>query len=328
MSQNLETLHSQAEQLCESGRLLWLLGQGLAQASLGNKELGPWALRALKDLRSLEQTAPPAKRQTKKVLSRTPKPPSGGPKWGTPIVVWIASCSRAGQQTVLAVGADTAGHKRVLSVREGSTSNPATCESLLDDLDVHEIEKDGTILLVTDGSLALDDTFQLRWERPIIAHCHSAVRKSVLGHLQGLQREETAQRLKRSWDRGLAAEGALRALVADLAREHPGAADRLERSLKATLTVDLLGVASPLREHLVLAGPARVAFEKAVQMGGSDREAMKAGLADWLQRTRRIQGYRQLPELVKQLHRYANGKSEEKEQAASQCPSSKTQPTQ
>jgi hypothetical protein len=71
---------------------------------------------------------------------------------------------------------------------------------------------------------------------------------------------------------------------------------------------------------MVLAGVPRMAFLGAVKWGGVEPEALKAGLATWLRRTKRLPGYRALPGLVERI----NGvKTQEKEQAVSQTLESK-----
>lgn len=321
MSSNLESLRRQAKRLCEEGRLLWLLGRGLDRASCeeNTKELGPWALETLRELRGLESSGTQqlrAPRQTRRVE------PAVKPESGAPVVVWVASCAREGNWTSLAIGCDVEGYKSVLSVQPGSTTNPAVCEALIEDLENHELPADKAILLVTDGSLILEDTLSLKWtERPMIAHCRSTVRKAVLGHLPRNRRVAVSESLKSAWSSTSvqAAEKALDALVKSLEEQHPGAAERLSRCLKETLTVDKLGVTSRLREHLALTGVVRTAFESAVKSAGSHAESLEAGLLEWCRQTRRVPGFRELPELCKRLRQY----HQEKEQAASQSLTSK-----
>jgi hypothetical protein len=212
----------------------------------------------------------------------------------------------------VAIGVDVQGNKQVLAVLAGSTSEPSVCRNLLETLG------ESVRLVITDGSLTLDDTIKLRWDAPpLVAHCRSAVRKSVVAHLQGEKRRWTADQLQKIWSQdGSQAEAALKAVLANLRKGHPGAADRLERSLIASMVIDRLEVKSPLREHLVLAGVARMAFAGAIKWGGVEPEALKAGLATWLQRTRRLPGYRALPGLVERID---GAKLQEKEQAASQA---------
>lgn len=321
MSTNLESLRRQAERLCEEGRLLWLLGRGLNRASCGEntEELGPWALQALRELRGLESSGgyrPRAPRPTRRVE------PSVKSEIGAPVVVWIASCAREGNWTSLAIGCDVEGYKSVLSVQPGSTTNPAVCEALIEDLENQELPADKAILLVTDGGLILEDTLALKWtERPMVAHCRSTVRKAVLAHLPRNRRVAVSERLKSAWSSASVqtAEKALDALVKSLEEQHPGAAERLSRCLNETLTVDKLGVTSRLREHLALTGVVRTAFASAVKSAGSHAESLEAGLLQWCRQTRRVPGFRELPELSKRLRH----NHQEKEQAASQSLTSK-----
>lgn len=304
-----QDLFNCAARLSEEGRLLWILGRSLARAMDDPDGLGPWAIKTYRELQALEikpGPTPPVSPQ---------RPPTRMPAIvdaGSPVVAWIASCSRHQVWTSIAVGADIEGHKQILAVEAGSTSDPLVCRRLVEALGGESLR-----LLVTDGSLTLDDTIKLHWdEPPKVAHCRSDVRRSVLAHLQGDKRRSVAEQIQRAWDQSWPqSQEELNALVNDLRKDHPGAADRLERSLAATLLVDRFGVIWPLREHLLVAGVSRMAFAGAVKWGGAKQATLKTGLTTWLQRTLRLPGYRALPDLVESIDR---AKFQEKEQVASQ----------
>lgn len=303
-----QDLASCAARLSEEGRLLWVLGRSIARAVENPEGLSSWALQSLRELEELEgKSSAPSSRV---LTPRAPSRPPAVVEAGSPVVAWIAACSRQQEWTSVAIGVDIEGNKQVLAVQGGSTSEALVCRRLL------EAVGESVRLVITDGSLTLDDTVRLRWDAPpFVAHCQSAVCQSVMAHLQGEKRRWAAEQLRRAWSQsGPQAEAALKAVLADLRKSHPGAADRLARSLAATLVVDQLGVKSPLREHMVLAGVPRMAFLGAVKWGGVEPEALKAGLATWLRRTKRLPGYRALPGLVERI----NGvKTQEKEQAVS-----------
>ena len=313
-------MHSQqdlatcAARLSEEGRLLWVLGRSLARATEDPDGLSSWAIQRLRELQELEKETPVLSPRTlpQRPLSRT----SAAVEAGSPVVAWIAGCSRQQEWTSVAIGVDIEGYKQVLAVLSGSTSEPSVCRKLLEALG------ESVRLVITDGSLTLDDTIRLRWDaQPMVAQCRSAVRKSVTAHLQGDKRRWAAEQLQRVWSQdGPQAEAALKAVLANLRKGHPGAAERLERSLSATMVVDSLEVKSPLREHLVLAGVPRMAFAGAIKWGGVEPEALKEGLATWLRRSRRLQGYRALRGLVERID---SAKLQEKEQAASHAVVSK-----
>ena len=308
-------MHSQqdlvncAARISEEGRLLLILGRSLTRAVENPDGLSSWAIQRLRELHELETKALSLTPRTlaQKPASRTP---AAVVEAGSPVLAWIAGCSRQQEWTSVAIGVDIDGNKQVLAVLTGSTSEPLVCRNLVETLG------DSIRLVITDGSLTLDDTIRLQWDAPpLVAHCRSAVRRSVVAHLLGEKRRWAAEQLQRIWSQdGPQAEAALKTVLANLRKGHPGAAERLERSLSATVVVDRLEVKSPLREHLVLAGVPRMAFAGAIKWGGVEPEAMKAGLATWLRRTRRLPGYRALPGLVERID---GVKLQEKEQAAS-----------
>ncbi len=321
------TLRSQAERLSEEGRLLLVLGKTLGKLASSSREepLGPWVLNALEELKSNGSRIPSVGRPRPRTGSDRKRPPASP---GRPVVIWIASGSHRGNWTTLAVGVDDAGYKQILAVRDGSALNPVVCEALVNELSTQGIPGDGDVLVVTDGSQCLEDTMRLHWDQiPAIAHCQSTVRKAVAAHLQGDERRSFCERLKKAWRLGETAKEELKGLVEELDRDHPGAAERLERSLEATLVVDRLGVRYPLRDHLVVAGVPRMALLRAREWGAKNEGDLALGLATWLDKTRRLQGYRALPELAENLRQLINKKSVRKEGAASKSLASTTQPT-
>lgn len=310
-----KALLAQAEQLSEEGRLLLVLGRTLKQVASGAKEsLGPWALGELRTLRG-DAGEPERPVSTAKPA---PKPPRGRKEAGQIVVVWVASESYCGRWRSVAVGADVEGCKRLLSFRNGATVNSEVCEAIVNDLSAHELPGDGSILFVTDGSVVLEDVMRLNWDqKPFIAHCQSVVAKAVKAHLQGEKQEQIVQRLKGLWQLGGdQATTALRMVVSELDRENPGAADRLARSIEATLIVDSLGVRPPLKKHLVTAGCARMALMKAREYGGRDLEETKSRVAAWVEQTRRVPGRQDLPKLAMKLYRLAAKNLERKEAAS------------
>lgn len=300
-----------AERLSEEGRLLWVLGRSLARATNDPDGLGSWAIKTYRELQALElrpaQTTSAPQRPVR-LLAQVAA--------GDPVIAWVASSSRQQEWTSVAVGVDIHGNKQLLAVVEGSTSDPMVCRHLVEAMTGGSLR-----LLITDGSLTLDDTIKLRWDNPPkIAHCRTDTRKSVLAHLQGEKRRRVDEKLKAAWSQAWPqSEESLKIILSDLRENHPGAADRLERSLEATLIVDKLEPQAPLREHLLVAGVPRTAYDVAVQRGGENGK-VKEGLTAWLQRTRRLPGYRALPNFVERID---GAKLQEKEQAASQALTSK-----
>lgn len=312
-----KTLLAQAEQLSEEGRLLLMLGRTLKQVASGASEsLGPWALRELRTLQGADEGEPKRPVSTSKPSPR--KNSRARKEAGQIVVVWIASESYCGQWRSVAVGADVGGCKRLLSFQNGATVNPTVCEAIVEELSAHELPGDGSVLFVTDGSVILEDVMRLNWDRtPFIAHCQSVVAKAVKAHLQGEKQEQIVQRLKGLWQLGgTEVAKALREVASELDKENPGAADRLARSIEATLVVDGLGVKSPLKKHLVTAGCARMALMKARDYGGHDLAETKSHVAAWVEQARRVPGRQDLPKLAMRLYRLAAKNLERKEAAS------------
>ena len=325
--QSLKQWDEAACQLAEEGQLLWLVGQGLHLA-LTATELTPqeaptppmdalrdWANRTVGSLGTVRreavlrgyervQVALPATVPCRSV--RAPRDTAGTAADSAVMpVVWVASQSVRGPWVTLAVGADLQGRKKALMLLEGSTSDPVVVRKVLQGL-ADLISCSAGLLLVTDGSRTLDDGIANLGETAVtVAHCRRCLREDVLAHVPHEGRQALSESLDGAWRQPVeAAEVALRLLVSSLRRSHPGAAERLERSVGASLQVAALGVRSPLREHLEAAGVVRTAIDKALEWGQSTAAgvaAVEAGLPGWQRRTRRLMGYAALPELVQAL---------------------------
>jgi hypothetical protein len=129
----------------------------------------------------------------------------------------------------------------------------------------------------------------------------------VLSHALESERAEVHQLITGAWslppEEGRAV---LLDLVDRLGRSAPGAADRLARSVEATLTVDTLGIVGPLKERLASVGTCGMAFKGALQWGGptdGSLQQLAARLKVWLGRTRRLMGWEGLGSLATVLQR-------------------------
>lgn len=321
-------LREAATLLAEEGQLLWLVGQGLHFALTAGEaptlegvfldSLREWASRAIRATVALRQEAPLAPWSNgQRQASSAAVDSAGGARpsqhesdsgaaaaLGIP-VVWISSQTVRGNWVSLAVGVDRQGHKRALSLQEGSTSDPVVARKVLHEVAAH-VDPLAGLLLITDGSRTLDDVAEGQWDGAVqLAHCHLSLRHDLLAHVPKDERAELGDAMELAWRQppGEAAKS-LKSLVSSLRRRHPGAAERLERSLEASLRVAGLGVRAPLREHLESTGVVRMAIEKALRWGQSTAgglAAVAAGLPIWQQRTKRLIGYRSLPSLAAAL---------------------------
>ena len=199
----------------------------------------------------------------------------------------------------VAVGADRDGRKHVLSVREGGAADPAVAEGILEDLVDRGVSPERGLLLVTEGSRALDERLLPFWgPGALVGHCRRRLLQDVLEHLPEEGRPRTRRNLERAWlqDPDDAARS-LAQVCDELRRPHPGAAERLERSLEPCMAVARLGIPHPLRDHLEVAGPARMALLEG-RRGGVGLEGLARGVLDWQRKTKRLIGHRDLPALV------------------------------
>jgi hypothetical protein len=224
-------------------------------------------------------------------------------------VAWIASQTVRGIWVTLAVGVDRQGRKRALSLHEGSTSDPVVARKVVQEM-VALVDPSAGFLLVSDGSRTLDEVVVQQWTGTVqIGHCHLSTRDDVMAHLPRGERVEIGDALELAWRQPPEeAARSLRSLVSKFRRRHPGAAERLERGIEASLRVAVLGVQPPLRKHLESIGVVRMAIEKSLMWGRSKAggaAAVAAGLPIWRQRTRRLMGYRGLVALAETLQERA-----------------------
>jgi hypothetical protein len=326
--------------LKEEGRLLWLLGQGM-DAMLTVEEIGAeapggdqvaasvagWVRQALAAelplylVSAMEMLPKDKPSQSKAVRSEmavagldTADTLLDGKKlsnvWCP--AVWIGSqdWGQIGQVAlVIGVGAD--GKKRVLSVRSGSIREQSVAVELLSDLTHRGLSIERGILVVTAGSRILDEALRQTWgDRALVSHCRREVLNDVASHVVETERVAVSDQMVEAWTLApVEAAEALRRIVKKLQRSAPDAAERLGRSLEATLVADRLGASSPLKDRLVSVGSLNQALERAHAWGkhGGGLEALLAGLDLWLKRTRRVMGWQQLGQLARAIQEAVKG---------------------
>lgn len=320
-----------ASRLIEQGKLMWLLGEGMnAVLEAQSRGVNPpdeedlvdtvfgWIKRAgvgvpgcnpfVADSRRKKVVAVPAP-GLKKELSPAGKPPNlmlaqANLAGVSCPVLWIGSREVAGRWASMALAAGADGIRRVLGLKEGSVREWDVAEGLLLDLAGRGLDAGADWLVITEGSRTLDRALAQVWSgRVKVAHCLFRLHDDVIGHFPETLQEQRSKELLYAWSLPLVeATALLRELVARWSSEAPGAVERLERSLDASLTVARLGVGSPLKERLESAGTLRMAFKKAVRWtsAGSGRPTLSVDPA-WLGKTRRLAGWRGLHLLVHAL---------------------------
>ena len=151
-----------------------------------------------------------------------------------------------------------------------------------------------------------------QWPRALIQRCRIHKRRNVLDRLPERQQEWVGRTLREAWalEDTEAARGALRALARQLEHDHPGAANSLREGLEETLTVTRLGIRGSLLRTVYSTNPVE-------SMGSTMRDnagqvtnwkngmmALRwaaAGMECARRQFRRVQGYRQLPQLAEAL---------------------------
>lgn len=314
-----------ASRLIEQGKLMWLLGEGMnAVLEAQSQGVAPpdeaglvgtvfnWIQSAWTGV-GVPGGNPFVGGLPRKVVA-VPTPKNGLSSTGRPSnlmlalgdlaavscpVLWMGSREVAGRwaSMVLAAGAD--GLRRVLALREGSVRERDVAEGLLADLVGRglQVATGAGLLIVTEGSRTLDQALAQAWNGEVqVAHCLTRLHSDVIGHFPETVQGKRGNELSATWSLPPdEATALLQELVARWSSEAPGAAERLERSLDASLTVARLGVGSPLKERLESAGTLRMAFKKAARWTstGSARPTLSIDSA-WLERTRRLAGWRGL----------------------------------
>lgn len=221
------------------------------------------------------------------------------------VVLFLGAVTVRGAWATVAIGVTADGVKRVLGLWRGCGADVVVARTAVEGLSARGLDVSQGLLVVHDGSQALDAAVSRVWGRTaVIAHCQQCVWTDVLAHLP----EQDRPRVRRELQAVSAASGEERsrqlvAVTAALTEAHPGAAQRLKRSGPALCSVSDLDVPSPLREHLQSLGPIRQLGTVAAQSRGSAagpaaiREVLPAVQAGM----RRISGYQALPALAERL---------------------------
>lgn len=325
-----------ASRLIEQGKLMWLLGEGLnavleaqSQGVTPPDEAGlvgtafNWIQSAWTGLgvpagnpfvgvlsRKVVAVPTPGKAPNQRGPSPNERPSNlmlalGDLAAVSCPVLWIGSREVAGRWASMALAAGTDGLRRVLAIKEGSVREQDVAEGLLADLVRRGLHVGTGLLIVSEGSRTLDQALAQAGSGSIqVAHCLSRLHSDVIGHFPEATQAQRGKELSAAWSLPpTEASALLQDLVTRWSAEAPGAAERLGRSLDASLTVARLGVGSPLKERLESAGTLRMAFKKAARWAstGSGRPTLSIDSA-WLERTRRLAGWRGLDLLAHTLH--------------------------
>jgi len=227
-----------------------------------------------------------------------------------------------GQQMVAALGINEDGRKTILGLRQGATENATVVGELLGDLVERGLDFTVPRLYVLDGGKALAAAVKKHaGESAAIQRCQVHKRRNVLDHLTDEHKPAVAKKLNAAYgleDYG-AAKQALNTLQRELMDLNPSAARSLGEGMEETLTVHRLRLPMQLRKTMASTNVIESAFSIVERVcknvkrwhGGDQRERwVGSGLLVAEKQFRRIQGYKQIPSLIKELEALTPAKPE------------------
>lgn len=217
------------------------------------------------------------------------------------------------QDVVVAIGLTLQGQKKVLGLHQGATENATVVKHLLDDLEQRGVEFDVPRLYVVDGGKALHSAIRKKAGRcAVIQRCQVHKIRNVTDHLTEEFQMAIRCKMRNAYTmRELGdAKRALDTLLHELMHLNPSAAHSLEEGMEETLAVHRLRVPEKLRRTLASTNLIESAFStvetvcrnvKRWQGGDQYLRWIASGLIWAESRWKKIQGYRELPILVKEL---------------------------
>jgi len=227
-----------------------------------------------------------------------------------------------GQQMVAALGIGADGCKSILGIRQGATENATVVGELLGDLVERGLDFRQPRLYVLDGGKALSAAVKKHaGESAAIQRCQVHKRRNVLDHLKDEQKPGVAKRLNTAYalEDYAAAKQALNTLHRELMDLNPSAARSLGEGMEETLTVHRLHMPMQLRKTMASTNVIESAFSIVEQVcrnvkrwhGGDQRERwVGSGLLVAEKQFRRVQGYKQIPHLIRELEALIPNKQE------------------
>ena len=218
-----------------------------------------------------------------------------------------------GQQIVAALGIGEDGRKTILGIRQGATENATVVGELLGDLMERGLDFSEPRLYVLDGGKALTAAVKKHaGESAAIQRCQVHKRRNVLDHLTDEQRPCVAKKLNAAYalEDYATAKQALNVLHRELMDLNPSAARSLGEGMEETLTVHRLHLPIQLRKTMASTNVIESAFSIVERVcrnvkrwhDGDQRERwVGSGLLVAEKQFRRVQGYKQIPALIKEL---------------------------
>ena len=223
---------------------------------------------------------------------------------------------------VAALGIGEDGRKTILGIRQGATENATVVGELLGDLVERGLDFSQPRLYVLDGGKALTAAVKKHaGESAAIQRCQVHKRRNVLDHLTDEQKPGVAKKLNAAYalEDDAAAKQALNALHRELMDLNPSAARSLGEGMEETLTVHRLHLPMQLRKTMASTNIIESPFAIVEQVcrnvkrwhGGDQRERwVGSGLLVAEKQFRRVQGYKQIPTLIRELESLSPNKLE------------------
>lgn len=214
---------------------------------------------------------------------------------------------------IVALGVDREGHKHVLGLWPGATENAEVCGALLDDLLARGLSKDKQYLFVLDGAKALHKAVVQRFgARTLIQRCRLHKRRNVEKYLPQKYHGMLALKLRVAWEMTdyEQARQELQKVQDWLASINQAAAQSLEEGFEETLTINRLDLSPQLRRLLASTNLIESCLScvgdgcrnvKRWRDANMVRRWVGAVLLEAEKRFHRIQGYREMPLLIKAL---------------------------
>ena len=227
-----------------------------------------------------------------------------------------------GQQMVAALGIGQDGRKTILGIRQGATENATVVGELLGDLANRGLDFTEPRLYVLDGGKALHAAVKkYAGESAPIQRCQVHKRRNVLDHLTDEQKPLVAKKLNAAYalEDYAAAKQALDQLHRELMDLNPSAARSLAEGLEETLTVHRLHVPPQLRKTLASTNVIESAFSivetvcsnvKRWHAGDQRERWVGSGLLVAEKQFRRVQGHKQIPNLLRELEHLTPSRKE------------------
>jgi putative transposase len=238
---------------------------------------------------------------------------------GEDIKVLMLDGEQMAQRCVVVALAITAdGTKKPVGLRDGSTENKTVVGSLLADLVERGLRFDDGLLVVIDGAKALSAAVrEVFGDKALIQRCTLHKRRNVAEHLPDKDKDWVEAKLVKAFNHPDPEQGLRNAqrLAAQLDKNYPSAAASLREGLDEMFTVSRLGIDGLGAKTLTTSNPiesmisvARTTNRNVTRWrdGQMVLRWTAAGMLNAERSFRRINGYKQMPQLTAALKRHAH----------------------